>query len=63
MNDAITGLSIAKTLIDNTKIAANNDIYNNLCSPLIESIINFVWVFPPCFAIAVNNNWQDSDWF
>lgn len=62
MNDGVTGISIIKTILDNKKSFADNDFYNNLISPLIESIINVVWVFPPCFSIAANNNRQDSDW-
>ncbi|RLL95242.1 hypothetical protein CFD26_105060 [Aspergillus turcosus] len=63
MNDTVTGISIIKTILDNTKTLSNNELYSNLVSPFIESIINIVWVFPPAFAIAANKNRQDSDWF
>jgi hypothetical protein len=63
MNDTVTGISIIKTILDNTKTLSNNELYSNLLSPFIETIINVVWVFPPCFAIAANTDPQPSDWF
>ncbi|KFY68813.1 hypothetical protein V496_00768 [Pseudogymnoascus sp. VKM F-4515 (FW-2607)] len=62
MNDIVTTISITKTILDNTKKLANNEFYSNLISPLLESVINVVWVFPPCFALAANKNRRDSDW-
>jgi hypothetical protein len=62
MNDTVTGISIIKTIVDNTKTLSNNEFYSNLVSPFIESIINIVWVFPPCFAIAADKDRKDSDW-
>jgi hypothetical protein len=62
MNDEVTGLSVVKTIVDNTKTLSDNELYSNVISPFIESIINVVWVFPPCFAIADNKNRQLSDW-
>ncbi|KFY45419.1 hypothetical protein V495_02986 [Pseudogymnoascus sp. VKM F-4514 (FW-929)] len=62
MNYNVTTISIAKTILDNSKDFSDNEFYSNLISPLVETIINVVWVFPPCFAIAANDNPQDSDW-
>jgi hypothetical protein len=62
MNDRVTGMSVIKTILDNTKTLSDNELYSNVISPFIESIINVVWVFPPCFAIADNTNPQVSDW-
>ncbi|RHZ70284.1 hypothetical protein CDV55_101406 [Aspergillus turcosus] len=42
MNDTVTGISIIKTILDNTKTLSNNKLYSNLVSPFIESIINIV---------------------
>lgn len=62
MNDTVTLVSIGKTFADNTERLCNNATWTNLISPFVESILNIVWLFPPCFEIAANAHPKDSDW-
>ncbi|KAJ5204371.1 uncharacterized protein N7498_005250 [Penicillium cinerascens] len=54
---------IKRTHLVMKNIMKHNELYHNLVSPFIETIIHIVWVFPPFFAIAANNDRHDSDWF
>jgi hypothetical protein len=46
MNDAVTGLSVVKTLVDNLSPLASNTNWNDYFSPVFESIINVAWMAP-----------------
>ncbi|MCJ1243952.1 hypothetical protein MMC30_001149 [Trapelia coarctata] len=62
MNDVVTLVSIGKTFADNTAYLSSNPKWNDYISPSLESVINIVWFFPPCFQIVANSAPKDSDW-
>jgi hypothetical protein len=62
LNDTITGIATLKTWADNTVYLSKLESWNDTASPILETIINVVWLTTAIGPIASNKSPQDSDW-
>ena len=61
MNDTVTWIATLKTFADNTELLVTKDTWNNKISPVLESVINLVWIVPDA-AQLVKSGFQATDY-
>jgi hypothetical protein len=62
MNDAVTGVAIVKTLVDNINPVSKNETWSTIVSPWLETLINVTWMAPAIGGVVPPATPQASDW-
>ncbi len=65
MNDIFTTLGVAKTFADNSNSLSNPEKapnWSSRYSPVLESMLNVVWLIPAAGAIIQTKKPKTSDW-